>query len=64
MTVYPYIWRVKKWLPERFGQRCRIVARAGRGRNARLIEFDDGTRVVASGNYLRRADAATDGGRE
>lgn len=36
-----------------FGKRCRILARGGM--NSRLVEFEDGTRHVVSGNALRRA---------
>lgn len=51
--TYPLVWRVRTRLPERKGQRCRVVCR---GRmNTVLVEFDDGYRVATSGNYLRRA---------
>jgi len=30
MTAYPYVWRLKKWLPERTGQRCKVTAGAVR----------------------------------
>ena len=42
-------------LPGRKGSRCRVLARALFGRNARLVEFEDGFRAVVSGNALRRA---------
>ena len=48
---YPYYWRVRSRLPERFGQFCRVIAR---GRmNTALVEFADGYRV-ASRNYMRK----------
>lgn len=51
---YPYIWRVKSRLAERFGQRLRVLAR---GRmNSRLVEFEDGKRFITSGNYYRKAE--------
>lgn len=50
---YPYIWRVRLRLPERFGQRCRVLVRARM--NSCLVEFQDGFRVVTSRNYLRKA---------
>jgi hypothetical protein len=50
----PYIWRVRTRLPDRFGQRCRVLIRAGR-LNSCLVEFADGFRCVTSRNYLRRA---------
>ena len=50
--MYPYYWRVKTRLPGRYGQKCRVLV-WGR-RNSRLIEFEDGFRVVSSGNFIRR----------
>lgn len=45
-------WRIRKWLPERFGQRCRVLAY---GRlNQILIEFPDGARFVTLRWYVRR----------
>ncbi len=50
--IYPYIWRVRTRLPDRFGQPCRVLAR---GRlNTYLVEFEDGFKVTTSRNYLRR----------
>ena len=49
MTHY---WRIRKTLPERYGQPCRLVA-VGR-LNSALIEFGDGTRHVVSRFALRR----------
>ena len=48
MSAYPYVWRLRKTLPERTGQPCRVTAR-GRGpgpRNIR-VEFLDGFWVIA-----------------
>lgn len=50
---YPLYWRVKVIRPEWFGRRCRIVIHGGKGN--RLIEFDNGQRVVCPGQYLRRS---------
>lgn len=58
MSDYPYIWRVRSRLPERFSQRCRVVVRA-KSMNSALVEFEDGYRVVTSRNYLRRAERWT-----
>jgi hypothetical protein len=45
-------WRVRTRLPDRFGQRCRVLVR---GRmNSVLVEFEDGYRVVTSRYYVRR----------
>jgi len=49
MTHY---WRVRARLPERFGQRCRVLA-VGR-LNSALVEFEDGWRVVTCRYYVRR----------
>lgn len=50
--VYDRIWFWKKWLGERRGQRCRIVA-VGK-MNAALVEFADGYRVVTSRYAVRK----------
>jgi hypothetical protein len=52
--AFPLVWRVRLIRPEWFGRRCRILVHGGR-RGARLIEFEDGLRVVCPGAYLRRA---------
>lgn len=49
-STHYYRWR--KYLPALHGQRCRILAR---GRfNARLVEFEDGTKHIVSGWALRK----------
>jgi len=45
-------WYWRKYLPERFGQLCRIV-KTGR-MNSALIEFEDGYRVLSSRYAVRR----------
>ena len=53
MTVtYDHYWRVKTRLPERKGQRCRVLA--GGALNSVLVEFRDGERYVTSRWYVRR----------
>jgi hypothetical protein len=47
-----YVWFWKKRLPERKGQKCRILARGKL--NSILVEFDDGHRVVTSRYAVRR----------
>ncbi len=49
---YPYFWRVRTILPERYGQRCRVTARGKL--NSRRVEFEDGFWVITLGNYVRR----------
>lgn len=49
MTHY---WRVKKFLPERFGEQCRVV-KYGKKR-AVLIEFADGMKYRTVLTFIRR----------
>lgn len=55
MSEFPYVWF---WNPSpmrplaRKGQRCRIVVRGAK--NSALIEFEDGFKVVASRNAVRK----------
>jgi hypothetical protein len=52
-TTFDHYWRVRTKLPERYRQRCRVVAR---GRmNSLLVVFADGHRVITSRHYVRRA---------
>lgn len=55
---FPYRWRVRARLPERFGQRCRVLVRA-RTMNSCLVEFEDGYQVVTSRNYVRKVPPDT-----
>lgn len=48
-----YVWRIRTRLPERKGERCRMIARGKL--NSCLVEFPDGTRVVTSRWSLRKA---------
>lgn len=45
-------WHWRKWLPERHGQLCRVLA-TGR-MNSALVEFEDGTKVVTSRYAVRK----------
>lgn len=47
-----YYYRIRKWLPERFGQPCRVLARGKL--NSCLIEFGDGVRYVTNRWSVRR----------
>jgi hypothetical protein len=50
--IATHYWRVRRRLPERFGQPCRVLAR---GRmNTILVEFEDGLRVTTSRWNVRR----------
>jgi hypothetical protein len=52
--VYDCVWFWRARLPERKGQRCRVVAR---GRmNSIMVEFEDGYRVVTSRWAVRKAE--------
>lgn len=45
-------WHWRKWMPERHGHLCRIVA-TGR-MNSALVEFEDGARVITSRYAVRK----------
>jgi hypothetical protein len=45
-------WHWRKWMPERHGQLCRVLA-VGR-MNSALVEFEDGTKVVTSRYAVRK----------
>lgn len=47
------IWFWRKWLGQRKGMRCRVVARGAM--NSALVEFEDGYRVITSRYALRKA---------
>ena len=51
---FDQVWRVRKFLPDRFGQRCRIVVLGTRMQSA-LVEFADGYRVVTIRWFVRAA---------
>ncbi len=42
--IFDRYWRVRATLPDRFGQRCRVLARGAM--NSAEIEFEDGTRHI------------------
>lgn len=46
-----WYWRCR--LPERKGQRCRVVSRGKM--NSALVEFEDGLRVITSRYAVRKA---------
>jgi hypothetical protein len=49
---YDHVWYWKSRLPERKGQRCRVLARA-RTMNSILVEFEDGFTVITSRYAVR-----------
>ena len=51
---YDHIWFWKTRLPERKGQRCRVLARAPR-MNSIKVEFEDGFIVITSRYAVRKA---------
>lgn len=59
VLIYPYRWRVRSRLPERFGQVCRVLVRS-RAMNSALVEFADGFKVVTSRNYLRKVESMSE----
>jgi hypothetical protein len=52
MNELTHTWRWRSKLPERYGQRCRVLTR---GRmNSALVEFADGERVITSRYAVRK----------
>ena len=51
--LYPYVWYWRARLPERKGQRCRVLARGSL--NSILVEFADGYLVVTARYAVRKA---------
>lgn len=52
MIEYPYVWYWKSRLPERKGQKCRVLVRGKK--NSIAVEFEDGYRVVTSRFAVRK----------
>lgn len=52
MSEYTHIWYWRSRLPDRKGQRCRVLARGTM--NSILVEFEDGWRVVTSRYAVRK----------
>ena len=55
MSDFDRVWRWRVNLPDRYGQRCRVLARGTM--NSCLIEFEDGVRHVVSRFAIRKAVA-------
>ena len=52
MSDFDHVWYWRQRLPNRKGQRCRVLVR---GRmNSILVEFEDGQQVVTSRHAVRR----------
>lgn len=51
--MFTHFWRIRKWLPERYGQKCRLIVKWSKNGNI-MIEFEDGTRHVTSRWNVRR----------
>jgi len=47
-----HYWRVKRWLPERYGQHCKIIATGTM--NSVMVEFADGMRYVTCRYFIRK----------
>ena len=52
MSQFDHVWYWRTRLPERKGQRCRVLVRAPR-MNSIAIEFEDGHRVCTSRYAVR-----------
>lgn len=53
-VVYSCVWYWRARLPERKGQRCRVLARGKM--NSILVEFADGWKVVTSRYAVRKVE--------
>lgn len=51
-SPFDHVWHWRSRLPERKGQRCRVLS-AG-ANNSVLVEFEDGETVVTSRHAVRR----------
>lgn len=56
--TFPYLYRWNR--QDRKGQRCAVTARSPRGKgihnfNSIRVEFEDGYKMITSGNAIRRA---------
>lgn len=49
---FPYWWRVRTRLPDRYGHPVKVLARGKM--NTALVEFEDGFRAYTSRNYVRK----------
>jgi len=61
-TEWPHVWALDKWPRREWdypapggykGMGCRVLIR-GRTMNSALVEFENGDRIIASRNGLRR----------
>ena len=53
-TEFDRVWRIKTRLPERKGERCRLLVRGGKLDSA-LIQFErDGAKVVTGQHAFRK----------
>jgi hypothetical protein len=52
-AAYDRVWYWRSRLPERKGQRCRVVV--GGTMNTVMVEFEDGKKVITSRWAVRRA---------
>ena len=64
MSAPPYVWRVRAKLPERHGERCRILARSSRKRTRFTVALpptwfiNTGTRGGGNSVLVEFADGA------
>jgi hypothetical protein len=61
--TFTHYWRVRKTLPERFGERCVVVGRsAGPGPRSIAVRFADGGIVITHRYAVRRVESKSEGG--
>lgn len=51
---YPYVWHFKRYLPERFGQPCKVTARGTKKFKNIEVEFADGFKTISTRFAVRR----------
>lgn len=60
MSSWPYVWYWRTKLPERKGQRCRVLVRGKM--NTILVQFEDGFMTTTSRYAVRKPKGERDGG--
>jgi hypothetical protein len=61
-AAFDHVWHWRCRLPERKGQRCRVLVRAP-AMNSILVQFEDGLVVVTSRFAVRRRQPPASAGR-
>jgi hypothetical protein len=54
LKLWPYVWIGVAYLPERKKQKCKVVGKRSKKHKVLEVEFEDGTRVMASEAFFRK----------